>query len=268
MKLIDNASEFTKTILFGAGKTGKTRIAGRLAQHYKLKYIDGEKGIKTLLSPDNLDPKYRDNVELFSLPDDGENAVMFTSAYRMLRAKTPTLICDAHGRYDCPDCIKAKAPMTLFSSFVNPNPDEITIIDSGTQLTTSCIAYVTRGKPENYQLQLQDWGQVKMYMEALLSSIQNAKANVIFITHESIEEFDDGKKRIVPVCGSSKFSITVSKYFDNVVYCDMLGKNFRYSSSSGGVPSVVTGSRTNAKTELATDKLYTPLQLLYTKGIT
>lgn len=260
------ANQYEKTIVFGPGKTGKTRIVGRLAQHYQLDYVDGESGVKTLLDPLNLEVAYRDNVTVCSLPDDGVNAIMFTTLWRILRSGGPVTVCDAHGRADCPDCKKTNAPSQVFNLFAK-DPNRIFVIDSLTQLTTSCLAYVTRGKPDDYQMQIQDWGKVKLYMEGMLSVVQTVPANVIAITHESIEEFEDGKKRIVPVCGSAKFSVTVSKYFDHVVYCESIGKLFKYSSGSAVVPNVATGSRSNIKTELAPATMYTPLQLIYTKGI-
>ena len=264
MKLSTEQSPFSKSIVFGAAKTGKTRLVGRLAQHYRLDYIDGENGSSTFLSKDNLLPEYLNNINLFRLPDDGDNGIMFTSVYRMLTTDKTT-ICDMHGKADCKDCEKANLPSTPFSILEN-NPDRIIVIDSLTQLTTSCMAYITRGKPDDYKYQIDDWGKLKAYMERLFSIIQIARANIVCITHEEVAEFEDGKKRIVPVAGSSKFAITTSKYFDTVVYTEQRGGAFVASSGPGKVPNVLTGSRLNIKTEDMT-KLYTPLQAIYTKGI-
>lgn len=264
MKLSTEQSPYSKTVVFGAAKTGKTRLVGRLAQHYRLDYIDGENGSNTFLAKDNLLPEYLNNINLFRLPDDGENGIMFTSVYRMLTT-AKTSICDAHGKADCTECTKAKLPSTDFS-ILEQNPNRIIVIDSLTQLTTSCMSYITRGKPDDYKYQIDDWGKLKAYMERIFSIIQIAKANIICITHEEVAEFEDGKKRIVPVAGSSKFAVTTSKYFDTVVYTEQRGGAFVASSGPGKVPNVLTGSRLNIKTEEMT-KLYTPLQAIYTKGI-
>jgi hypothetical protein len=264
MKISTEKSPYSKTVVFGAAKTGKTRMVGRLAQHYRLDYIDGENGSSTFLSKENLLPEYLENINLFRLPDDGDNGLMFTSLYRMLT--TPkTTICDEHGKAECDFCIKAKLPSTEFS-IVEKNPARIVVIDSLTQLTTSCLAYVTRGKPDDYKYQLDDWGKMKSYMERMFSVIQLAQCNIIAITHEEVAEFEDGKKRIVPVAGSSKFAVTTSKYFDTVVYTEQRGGSFVASSGPGKVPNVLTGSRLNVKTE-EVNKLYSPLQLIYNKGI-
>lgn len=264
MKLSAEKSPYSKTVVFGAGKTGKTRLVGRLAQHYRLDYIDGENGSSTFLAKDNLLPEYLNNINLFRLPDDGDNGIMFTSLYRMLTTPSTT-ICDEHGKADCETCLKDKLPSTPFS-IVEKNPDRIVVIDSLTQLTTSCLAYITRGKPDEYKYQIDDWGKLKAYMERMFSVIQMAQCNIIAITHEEVAEFEDGKKRIVPVAGSSKFAVTTSKYFDTVVYTEQRGGNFVASSGPGKVPNVLTGSRLGIKTEDMT-KLYTPLQAIYTKGI-
>lgn len=266
MKLSNTtANPYHKTIVFGAAKTGKTRLVGRLAQHYNLDYFDGEKSTMTLMSDANLLPEYRSNVNLISLPDDGDNGVMFTTVYKAFC--TPRVsICDAHGRVDCPDCKKDPASTYNEFSIVDKNPDRIIVIDSLTQLTTSCIAYITRGKPDDYKLEFSDWGKLKNYMERIFSIIQTCPAHVVAITHEEVAEFEDGKKRIVPVAGSSKFAITTAKYFDTVVYTEQRGANFICSSGPGKVPNVLTGSRLNVKVEEITN-LYTPLQQLYTNGI-
>ena len=263
---INTVNPYSKTIVFGAAKTGKTRLVGRLAQHYRLDYIDGENGSSTFLAKDNLLPEYLDNINLFRLPDDGNNGVMFTSVFRMLTT-TKTTICDEHGMAECKACGDAKLPNTEFS-ILTKNPDRIVVIDSLTQLTTSCLSYITRSKPDDYKLQMDDWGKLKMYMERLFSVIQAAQANIICITHEEVAEFEDGKKRIVPVAGSSKFAITTSKYFDNVIYTEQRGGAFVVSSGPGKVPNVLTGSRLNVQTEAKElSALYTPLQAIYMKGI-
>ena len=258
-------SPWHKTIVYGPAKTGKTRLVGRLAEHYKLDYFDGEKSTLTLMSDANLKPEYRDNVNLISLPDDGDNGIMFTTLYKALC--TPRVsICDEHGRIDCPECKKNPSATYNEFSIADKDPNRIIVTDSITQLTTSCIAYITRGKPDDYKLEYSDWGKLKNYMERMFSIIQSCPAHVVCITHEEVAEFEDGKKRIVPVAGSSKFATTTAKYFDTVVYTEQRGANFICSSGPGKVPNVLTGSRLNVKVE-EINNLYTPLQQLYTKGI-
>lgn len=259
------ANPYSKTVVFGAAKTGKTRLVGRLAEHYKLDYVDGESGISTMLSPSNLRTELQDNITLFRLPDDGDNGVMFTSLYKMLTSTVALSICDTHGRPDCAECRKLALSSTSFSMLNRP-ADSILVIDSLTQLTTSCLSYITRGKPDEYKLEFSDFGKLKGYMERMFSIIQVTPCNIVAITHEEVAEFEDGKKRIVPVAGSSKFAVTLAKYFDSVVYTEQRGALFICSSGPGKVANVLTGSRLNVRVE-DMSKLYTPLQAIYTLGI-
>jgi hypothetical protein len=255
------ASQFHKTIIFGPSKTGKTRLAGRLASTHKLILIDGEQGFGTLLQDSNLLPEHRKNVTLLSIPDDGVTGQFFTTVFNMFTTIAGGTICDLHGKFNCPECTKAKAPATNFNLLTVPK-DTIVVIDSLTQFTNSLIAYVCRGKPDDYQMQIQDWGKVQAYMERMFSVIQLARINLVAITHEQLVEYDDGKKRIVPVAGSSKFSLNSTRAFDHVVYTEQVGATFKASSGAGKVPNVITGSRANFAIENHL-KDYSPLGAIY-----
>jgi hypothetical protein len=65
---------------------------------------------------------------------------------------------------------------------------------------------------------------------------------------------EDGKKKIVPVGGTSNFSKTFAKYFDHVVYCEVLNMRHKFASKTTYSTSVLSGSRTNAELE----KMETP----------
>ena len=67
-------------------------------------------------------------------------------------------------------------------------------------------------------------------------------------------EMEDKKMKIVPVAGSSNFSKTFAKYFDSVVYCELVNKNHRFGSSTGYGMNILSGSRNN----IATEKLDKP----------
>lgn len=68
---LDNYSTDTRTkvLVYGPPKAGKTALVGKLAEHFTLYWFDLEAGIKTLLNPAILDPKFRKNVKVFSIPD-------------------------------------------------------------------------------------------------------------------------------------------------------------------------------------------------------
>ena len=60
---------------------------------------------------------------------------------------------------------------------------------------------------------------------------------------------EDGKEKLVPVGGTSNFSRTVAKYFDDVVYCEVKNGTHRAASSTTYAHNILTGSRTGVKTE-------------------
>ena len=66
-KLSSKTSSSThRVLIFGGPKAGKTLLAGKLAEHYKLVWIDMEKGYETLFQ---LPKDWQERIELVSLPD-------------------------------------------------------------------------------------------------------------------------------------------------------------------------------------------------------
>jgi len=58
-----------KVLVYGAPKTGKTALVGKLASKFTLHWLDLESGIKTLLNPAMLDPQFRKNINVIPVPD-------------------------------------------------------------------------------------------------------------------------------------------------------------------------------------------------------
>jgi hypothetical protein len=54
---------------------------------------------------------------------------------------------------------------------------------------------------------------------------------------------EDGKKKLVPIAGTSQFSKTFAKFFDVVVYTEVVNKKHRAASSTTYSGSIVLGSR-------------------------
>ena len=69
------ATELPQSVfLYGAAKTGKTYLAGQLAeQGYNLFWIDLEKGIRTLQN--SLSPEAQERITYLALPDTPLNPV-------------------------------------------------------------------------------------------------------------------------------------------------------------------------------------------------
>ena len=61
-----SASKTHRCLIYGGPKTGKTLLAGKLAEHYKLIWIDLENGHDTLFQ---LPQEWKERIEIISLPD-------------------------------------------------------------------------------------------------------------------------------------------------------------------------------------------------------
>lgn len=244
MKLSSYKPAATKRILvYGAPKTGKTVLAGKLAEAgFNLKWLDLENGVASLLS--NVDPKFHDNIELFKIPDTKAVPIAAETVLKVFSG-AKCVICEQHGKVNCPLC---KSTGTLLD--VNAlTASDILVVDSATQLTNSVMSHISRNKPDDYKPDWEDWRMQGALLDKIFSMMQQATYNVIIISHESLVEMEDKKMKIVPVAGSSNFSKTFAKYFDEVVYCELVNKSHRFGSSTGYAMNVLSGSRSNISTE-------------------
>ena len=127
--------------------------------------------------------------------------------------------------------------------------DTIVVVDSLTQLSNSAIAHITKGQPDDYKMDFSDWGNLKALVEKFLSQVQAAPCNIVCISHEEEVTMEDGRNKIVPVCGSSKSSRNTARYFDHVIYCEMKNRKHIAASSTTYSNNILTGSRTDVTLE-------------------
>lgn len=255
-----------KILVFGPPKVGKTQLVGQLAAKYNLIWFDLENGFETLLK---LPTEYKDRVELIRIPDSKVFPIAVETMLKVF-AGVPVEICDEHGKVNCAICKKDSKPTTKFSLKDVPS-DTIVVVDSLTQFTISAIANITRNQPEDYKMQFDDWGNLRAIVEKLLSCIQTAPCKVVAITHEEEVEMEDGRKKIVPVCGSSKSSRNTAKFFGHVVYCEVKNKTHIAASSTTYANNIVTGSRTDVDLQAGSSLLSifeTPATVADTPGAT
>lgn len=237
----------TKALVYGAPKSGKTALVGKLAATHKLHWFDLENGIKTLLNPAMLDPKFRTNVNVINVPDHRLYPVAIDTLREVFRGG-PKKICYAHGRINCPSCAKVPDAGMTEVDITKLGPDDIIVIDSLSQLARSAMNRVTLkeiSKPngEEYKPTFTDYAQSGALIEQVLSLIQVINLNVVVISHELESESLEGREKIVPIAGTRNASLTAAKYFDTVVYCNVVNKVHRAYSSSTYSPTIVTGSR-------------------------
>lgn len=242
MKLTDKiASSTHRVLIYGAPKSGKTQLASMLAHHYKLIWFDLENGYATLLK---LPKAVQSNVEVISIPDSKVFPIAIETMLKVITGN-PVSICEGHGKVSCPLCRKDNLPTTDVE-LAKVGTDTVVVIDSLTQLTNSAIAFITKNQPDDYKMDFSDWGNLKAVVEKFLSQVQVAKYNIVCISHEEEVEMEDGRKKIVPVCGSSKSSRNTAKYFDHVIYCDVKNRKHGAASSTTFANNILTGSRTDA----------------------
>jgi hypothetical protein len=141
-------------------------------------------------------------------------------------------------------------------------PDWVVVLDSSTQVTNSIIAHITKTQPEEYKMLTDDWGGLSKLIEKLFSRIQVAPFHLVVISHETESEFEDGKKKLVPVAGSRNFSRTSAKYFDHVVYLQVSNAKHTGVSMTTSTLSIVAGSRTDIdfKREFSLIPFFIPTQ--------
>ncbi len=238
-----------RVCLFGPPKVGKTRIAAMLATKYKLLVFDLENGSITM---SQVPEEYHDRIDIIKIRDSRTYPIAIETMMKVIKGDAVN-ICVAHSKVSCPVCSKNKEAEVERVCLNEVGLDTVVIIDSLTQLTNSGIAHITKAQSDDYKLQLDDWGALKVLMDKFLSQVQVAKYNIVCITHEEEVKFEDGRVKIVPVAGSSNSSRISAKYFDHIIYCNVVNKKHVVGSATNYAMSVLTGSRTNVVLETASE---------------
>lgn len=245
-----------KILIYGAPKTGKTDLVGRLAEQYKLWWFDLEDGIKTLVHSPRMKPEWFANIEVFRIPDTQVHPIAARTLLKVVKG-LPVEICHAHGAVACPLCKSKNLPSSRIALNEFTNKD-ILVIDSGSQLATSTMNDIQRDviakdkfdeKPE-----WDDYANQGRYLDRIYSIMQQAPFNCVTVSHEMLVEMEDKKKKLVPIGGTSQFSKTFAKYFDDVCYTEVVNGKHKVGSSTGYSNSIVTGSRSGKVLE----KMETP----------
>lgn len=242
-----NTKSRTKLLVYGKPKTGKTALVGKLAEHFKLHWIDLENGIKTLLNPAMLNPEFRKNVNVINVPDTRLLPIGITTVLDIFRGGNKR-ICYDHGKVACPLCSKRPEARWSEIDLGKFGDNDILVIDSLSQLSSSALNKVTLTqimKPggEEYKPTWDDYAAQGALMNQLLSIIQALDIHTAVISHEIDVEKAESKERLVPVAGTRNASNLSAKYFDEVVYCAVVNRKHRAFNSSVYDPTVVTGGR-------------------------
>ena len=245
MKLTEKKlSKTHRVLIYGEPKSGKTELAARLASSYKLLFFDLENGYETLLK---LPHEQQERVEIVSIPD---TKVFPIAIETMLKVITGVAveICEEHGKVGCALCKKDSKP-TARVCLNELDENTIVIVDSLTQLSNSAMNHLTKNESDTYKPEWTDYRNQGQLLDKFLSQVQQARFNIVCVTHVVETELEDGKKKLVPVCGTTAFSRNTAKYFDHVVYCEVKNKKHNFASSTTYANNVLTGSRTDISLE-------------------
>ncbi len=254
------ASQTHRILIFGPPKSGKTKLAGSLAEFYDLLWFDLENGYETLFQ---LPEEWQKRIDLIPLQDTRSYPIGIETCLKVVKG-AKTSICNEHGKVGCMVCkrelvaaekgIEEEGVCLHDNYFIDVelnslNHNNIVVFDSLTQLTNSAIAHITKSEPDSYKLTYDDWGNLGKLMDIFLSHIQQAGYNVIVISHEVEAETEGKKKKLVPVAGTRNFSRNAPKYFDHVIYTEVKNCKHTIGSATTYNPSILTGSRTDVSLE-------------------
>lgn len=260
--------EARRIIVYGPPKTGKTELVGCLAaKGFKLKWFDIESGIKTLLRSDSGARSGLANIELFRIPDTQTYPVATKTIESVVKGGSRR-ICFDHGAVECYVC-KAKGTLPKWNT-INVSefgPKDIVVVDSISQLVSSTMMFICKDQiakgNDDYKPDWDDWRKQGFLLDRIFSTIQASNFHFIGISHEEEQKLEDGKKRLVPVGGTGNYSKTFAKYFDDIVYTDVVNGKYRAYSSVGPTVNAIVGSRAGKKLEDGTGTGGKGLEVLF-----
>lgn len=242
-----------KVLVYGAPKTGKSLLVGKLAEYgYKLYWFDGDNGIDVLFQ---LSEEARNNIEVYPIRDLGDKQE-FAKLSNEFAAYRDFSVCETHGAVNCIPCKAQKLPRSEFKwEEVNSNPKAVIVFDSLSQLVSSVQNYIARNDSFDdfgsvNKESKREWGHYmaqNLVLSKFFSMVQNAMCKIVCISHET--ELDAEKnpsmKLTIPTGGTSTQSKSVSKYFGHIVHCRIKTNMHGIVSGTMSDPNAVAGSRLN-----------------------
>lgn len=246
-------------LLYGPPKAGKTHLAGTVASSPDIDtvyWFDNENGTDTLIEMVNsgvLSEEDANKVIIIPIKDTRDSPHGIGTMLKALNSvKNPVFIDLSNGT------ILPKKPAqvgeehgVLQFQISKLTLRDCVVIDSLSQLGDSALNATCVGKDHSYKLQLDDYGMAGKWLGDCLTIVQQCEyCNFICVTQETMQPMENGAEKLVPLCGTSKFSIKVPKYFGTTAYVEMHGvKKHIASSASTHSALKCTGSRRNIQLE-------------------
>jgi hypothetical protein len=244
-------------IVYGPPKSGKTTlVVGQLLRHYKVIYVDLEKGRTTLFK---MDKALLANLDVIAIKDNKDTPMAIDASIK-LASGGKRIYCLTHQKLDCVACKTSRDPEVvkyLYEyEFNTLDPQEYAVVfDSFTQIASSAKAHVGKGlnppkigeMPSTNKFEFDHWSALGILLEKFLDYVQCASFNVVVITHEMGIEQEDGIEKLMPSGGTKNFARTIAKYFDHIVYCNIRNRKHKAESSTTAENKILTGSRTSVE---------------------
>jgi AAA domain len=206
------SSEFTKLLLIGDSKSGKTGSTAPLVKNYKLRFLDMDNGLDALVqvlkrdSPDRLG-----TVEFRTLRDKLKSSPMGTVTDGSATAFIDALKMLDNWKYGDVDLGPPK----------DWGPECILVLDSLTFLSDAAFRFreplVPRSRDGKYDVRAvyKDAQDAVESVLALLTS-ESFRTNVIVISHVRYVDNPDGTKKGYPTAVGSALSPQIPRYFNSV----------------------------------------------------
>ena len=207
------SSEFTKLLLMGDSKSGKTgALASLVLAGYKLRILDFDNGLDALASQvRNSDPKKLENVEFRTLRDKYTATPMGP-----IVAGTATAFIEGLKMLD-----RWKYGDTDLGVPSEWGPEVIVVIDSLTFMSDAAWNFreplVPKSKDGKYDVRAvyKDAQDAISGVLALLTS-ESFRTNVIVISHVRYVDNPDGTKKGYPTAVGAALSPEIPRYFNSV----------------------------------------------------
>ncbi len=243
MKLSQRKSKRSHRILIvGLPGSGKSTLAAELAIHGKrLIWLNIENAEETLRK---LPPEAQDRIEFVNIPDSASYPIAAQTLLVLFKTGKAN-ICEIHGKIDCPICKKDSNANITSIDFSTLGPDDVVVLDTGTQLSYSILSYTLKDAPIEKKPERDDWGALRKYTEFFKSQFQGAQYNLIVTCNCQEAELEDGAMKLVPSFGSASMSANFASAFDHVIYTEVKNGKHRAFSSSTASPKVLTRSRSD-----------------------
>lgn len=243
MKLSQHKSSATYRILIiGLSGSGKSTLAAQMAEEgWNLIWINVENAADTLFK---LSPEAQERVNLINIPDTASYPIAAQTLMTLFKSGKAN-ICNDHGKAACPICSKDSEAVITSVDFSALTPKDIVVLDTGTQLSYSILAYTMKDKTVDTKPERDDWGALRKYTEFFKSQFQGARYNLIVVCQCQEAELENGVMKLVPSFGSAAMSASFPSAFDHVIYTEIKNKSHRAFSGSLANGSVLTRSRSD-----------------------